>query len=110
MQKKFPLKENIAIPFFSATHMQNFCNKCYIRSTPHSDDSKLEGCKIRNNFYVQSLKMCTVLYIASSVATSDVLTSDLKFSEKFLMSDVLPINLTLTGQVFLFPAIPLFLG
>jgi len=25
------MKENIAIPLFSATHLQSFCDKCYIR-------------------------------------------------------------------------------
>jgi len=38
--------------------------------------------------------------LALSVATSDVLTSDLMFSEKFLMSDVLATNLMLTGLLF----------
>jgi len=23
------MKENAAIPFFSETHLQNFCNRCY---------------------------------------------------------------------------------
>ena len=39
---------------------------------------------------------------SSSVGTSDVLTSDLMFTEKFLMSDVLAKNLMLTGILFLF--------
>jgi len=47
--------------------------------------------------------------VAISVATSDVLTSDLMFSEKFLMSDVLATNLMLTGLLFLFPTIPILL-
>jgi len=34
------MKEHIAIPFFSATHLQNFCYKCYIRR-PHSDISNI---------------------------------------------------------------------
>jgi len=33
MLKKFPLK-NITLPLSSATHLQKFCNKCYIRPTP----------------------------------------------------------------------------
>ena len=42
--------------------------------------------------------MATIL--AFSVATSDVLTSDLMFCEKFLMSDVLAKNLMLTKICF----------
>jgi len=38
--KQILMKENIAIPFFSATHLQNFCDKCYIRR-PHSDISNI---------------------------------------------------------------------
>jgi len=34
------MKENIAIPFFSATHLQNICDKCYTRR-PHSDISNI---------------------------------------------------------------------
>jgi len=34
------MKENIPIPFSSATHLQNFCDKCYIRR-PHSDISDI---------------------------------------------------------------------
>ena len=45
-----------------------------------------------------------------SVATSDVLTSYLMFSEKFLMSDVLATNLMLTGVLFLFSTFPSHLG
>jgi len=32
------MKKNIAIPFSSATHLQTFCDKCYIRCR-HSDIS-----------------------------------------------------------------------
>jgi len=47
---------------------------------------------------------CVLCWLAlgSSVATFDVLTSGLMFSEKFLMSDVLVTNLMLTGLLFLF--------
>jgi len=34
------MKENIAIPFFWATHLQTFCDKCYIRR-PRSDISNI---------------------------------------------------------------------
>jgi len=34
------MKENIAFPFLSATHLQTFCDKCYIRG-PHSDISNI---------------------------------------------------------------------
>jgi len=43
---------------------------------------------------------------ANSVATSDVLASDLIFSENFLMSYVLSTNLMLTGLLFLFFTFP----
>jgi len=33
-------EENIAIPFFSVTHLQNVCDKCYIRRQ-HSDISNI---------------------------------------------------------------------
>jgi len=51
-----------------------------------------------------------IAYSISSVATSHVSTSDLMFSEKFLMSDVWGTNLTLTGLLFLFSTFPLILG
>jgi len=34
------MKENIVIPFLSATHLQSFCDKCYIWR-PHSDISSI---------------------------------------------------------------------
>jgi len=34
------MNENIAIPFFSATHLQTFSDKCYI-TRPHSDISNI---------------------------------------------------------------------
>jgi len=46
-------------------------------------------------------KPCDVaVQLFSSVATYDVLASDLMFSEKFLMSDVLAKNLMLTVILF----------
>jgi len=44
----------------------------------------------------------TVEGVLRSVATADVLTSDLLFSDKFLMSDVSATNLMLTRLLFLF--------
>jgi len=38
------------------------------------------------------------------------MTSDVMFSDKFLMSDVLATNLMLTGFLFLFSAFHLILG
>jgi len=38
------------------------------------------------------------------------MTSDVVFSDKFLMSDVLSTNLMLTGLLFLFSTFPLILG
>jgi len=43
---------------------------------------------------------------AITVATSNVLTSDLMFSKKFQMPDVLATNLMLSG-LFLFSTLPL---
>ena len=48
--------------------------------------------------------------IQTSVANSDDLTSDVMFSRKFLMSDVLATNLMLSGLLFLFSTIPLLFG
>jgi len=31
------MKGNVTIPFFSATHLQIFCDKCYIDQRPRSD-------------------------------------------------------------------------
>jgi len=49
----------------------------------------------------------TMKTIPSSVGTSDVLTSDPKFQDNFLMSDVLATNLMLTGLLFLFTTLHL---
>jgi len=38
------------------------------------------------------------------------MTSDVTFSDKFLMSDVFATNLMLTGFLFLFSTFPLILG
>ena len=49
-------------------------------------------------------------YPTTSVAISDVSTSDLMFWEIFLMSDVLVRNLMLTKPLLLFSTLPLLLG
>ena len=46
----------------------------------------------------------------SSVANSDILTSDLMFCEKFVMSDIVAKNLMLTGLLFLFSTFPTLLA
>jgi len=54
--------------------------------------------------------MLQLVLEGGSVATSDVLRSYLVFSEKFLMSDVLAINLMLTGLLVVFSTFPLLSG
>jgi len=51
---------------------------------------------------------CPFQSVVNSVATSDVLTSDLMFPEKFLMSDVLATNLMLAELLFFFPKFSIF--
>jgi len=52
----------------------------------------------------KSISVHLWLIVEASVATFDVLTSDLMFSKKFLITDVLAKNLMLTGLLFLFSA------
>jgi len=49
-------------------------------------------------------------FLPTSVATSDVFTSDMMFWEKFLMSDVLATNLMLNELLFLFSTFPVLSG
>jgi len=51
--KKFPLKKNITIAYFAEAHLQNVCNRPFIRLTPASDLIlvKFERCKVQNTFF-----------------------------------------------------------
>jgi len=53
------MKEYIAIPFFSTAHLQNFCDKCYIKRQ-HSDISKICGMlDSKVSFCVSTGNVCT---------------------------------------------------
>jgi len=62
--KQVPMKKNIAVPFFSALHLQNFCDKC-CGKRPHSDISNIWGMLDSKLGFAWSLEMCALTALRS---------------------------------------------